>query len=89
MSYKASGLLIQATAADINKENWKIIEEVLDGKGHMILNTHDSYSMAMPENWKSLFAKVKKEIENVRLRVPLRLSLSGSGKNWWEAVSDN
>ena len=51
-SYAASGKLIQATSADRNKENWSIIEDVLGNDGHLILNTHDSYSMSMPEdNW--------------------------------------
>lgn len=86
-AYKASGLLIQATAADLNKENWQIIEEELDGVGHLILNTHDSYSMALPEDWQPHFERVKQRVEERgRLRVPLLLDLSGSGSNWWEAV---
>ena len=64
-SYAASGKLIQATAADLNKENWSIIEEVLGNDGHLILNTHDSYSMALPENWRPYYEKVKKEIEKL------------------------
>jgi DNA polymerase I-like protein with 3'-5' exonuclease and polymerase domains len=86
-TYKASGLLIQSTAADINKENWKIIEEELDGVGHMILNTHDSYSMSMPEDWEPRMNRIKSRIEQPgRLRVPLILDVSGAGPNWWEAV---
>jgi DNA polymerase I-like protein with 3'-5' exonuclease and polymerase domains len=46
-SYKASGLLIQATSADINKENWGLLSDVLDGRGRIILNTHDSYSLSV------------------------------------------
>lgn len=85
-SYKASGLLIQATAADINKENWAIIEEQLDGVGHLILNTHDSYSMCMPEDWEPHYKRVEAALNRDRLRVPLVLELSGVGKNWWDAV---
>jgi len=86
-SYKASGLLIQATAADLNKENWKIIEEQLGDEGHLILNTHDSYGLSLPEEkWKSAFGRVKSEIEKDRIRVPLILELSGSGQNWWRAI---
>ena len=85
-SYKASGLLIQSTAADLNKENWKLAEEAMGGDGHLILNTHDSYSMCMPENWQPVWARVKEAIERPRLRVPLVLDLNGAGKNWWEAL---
>ena len=85
-SYAASGKLIQATAADLNKENWSIIEDVLGNDGHLILNTHDSYSMALPEDWKPYYEKVKKEIERPRLDIPLVLDLNGVGKNWWAAL---
>jgi len=85
-SYKASGLLIQSTAADLNKENWKLAEEAMGDDGHLILNTHDSYSMCMPEDWQPVWARVKEAIERPRLRVPLVLDLNGAGKNWWEAL---
>ncbi len=84
--YKASGLLIQATAGDINKENWKIVEDVLDGEGHMILNTHDSYSLSLPEDWKPHYERVKGAIERDRLRVPLILDWNGTGRNWHQAL---
>ena len=85
-SYKASGLLIQATAADINKENWITIENTLQNRGHLILNTHDSYSMSLPEDWKPIYEEVKHELELPKLRVPLKVDLNGVGKNWWEAL---
>ena len=86
-SYKASGLLIQATAADLNKENWMIIDRQLGDEGHLILNTHDSYGLALPEDWEPLYGKVKQEIEEEgRLDVPLILDWSGAGNNWWEAL---
>tara|TARA_B110000285_G_scaffold223704_1_gene279571 strand:+ start:1 stop:1410 length:1410 start_codon:yes stop_codon:yes gene_type:complete len=85
-SYKASGILIQSTAADLNKENWKLAEEAMGDDGHLILNTHDSYSMCMPEDWQPVWARVKEAIERPRLRVPLVLDLNGAGKNWWEAL---
>ncbi|REK56663.1 MAG: DNA polymerase I [Bacteroidetes bacterium] len=88
-SYAASGKLIQATAADLNKENWLIIEEVLGEDGHLILNTHDSYGMSLPENWEPYFNKVKQEIEKPRLRIPLILELSGVGVNWWDAIKED
>lgn len=84
-SYKASGLLIQATSADINKQNWMLCEEALGNDGHLILNTHDSYSMAVPEDWRPVLARVKEAIEQPRLKVPLILDLDGVGGNWWSA----
>lgn len=87
-SYKASGLLIQATSADFNKRNWLRIEEALGGDGHLILNTHDSYSLATPEDWRPHYKRVKEAIEDVSdigMRVPLILDLDGAGRNWWAA----
>jgi DNA polymerase I-like protein with 3'-5' exonuclease and polymerase domains len=86
-SYKASGLLIQATAADINKENWMAIEDILGDAGHLILNTHDSYSLNIKKDWKKHWLEVKAELEKPKLRVPLVLDLSGVGKTWWDAIS--
>lgn len=87
-SYKASGLLIQSTSADINKRNWLVIDEVLGSDGHLILNTHDSYSMAVPEDWKKYHKLVSEAIadtSDINLRVPLILDLDGAGSNWWSA----
>ncbi|MCK4827168.1 DNA polymerase I, partial [bacterium] len=81
-SYAASGKLIQATSADLNKENWSIIEEELGDEGHLILNTHDSYSMCLPEDWRPPYKRVKASIERSRLRIPLLLDFSGVGVNW-------
>jgi DNA polymerase I-like protein with 3'-5' exonuclease and polymerase domains len=86
-SYSASGLLIQATSADVNKDCWGIIEEQLGDFGHLILNTHDSYGMSIVEDWVPHFRRVKKEIEDIKLNVPLILDLNGVGKNWWEALN--
>lgn len=87
-SYKASGILIQATAADINKRNWLVIDEVLGNEGHLILNTHDSYSMAVPGDWKKYFKLISEAISDtsdINFRVPLLLDLDGAGHNWWSA----
>jgi DNA polymerase I-like protein with 3'-5' exonuclease and polymerase domains len=87
-SYKASGLLIQSTSADINKRNWIKVGEALGDEGHLILNTHDSYSMAVPEDWRPAYQRVKAAIEDISdigLRVPLILDLDGAGKDWWSA----
>jgi DNA polymerase I-like protein with 3'-5' exonuclease and polymerase domains len=89
-AYKASGLLIQSTAADINKQNWIAIEEVTKKYGgHLILNTHDSYSMSLPKDtWEAAWRDVENKVATSYpwFRVPLVLELSGVGSNWWEAV---
>lgn len=86
--YKASGLTIQATAADINKMNWLLIESTLGDEGRLILNTHDSYGMSMPENWQPVWERVRDVVESgfPWFRVPIVLDLSGVGPNWWMAL---
>ena len=89
-SYKASGLLIQSTSADENKMNWLRINEALEGTGGvMLLNTHDSYSLSLPEDQANEIArKVKKVVEEDRgLLVPLILEVQNAGENWWESKS--
>ncbi len=88
-TYKASGLLIQATAADINKENMKLITDVLNELGgNLLLNTHDSYSMSVPleHSCKEAFEEVRRAIERPVLDVPLILDLNGYGRNWADAL---
>ena len=94
-AYKASGLIIQATSADWNKENWTIIRGCTQaynpaaGIGRMMLNTHDSYSLSLPIGHEEALAKeIKNEIENrPRSRIPLILEVNHPGKNWWESYS--
>lgn len=88
-TYKASGLLIQATAADWNKQNWMLINEALDGEGEMLLNTHDSYSLSLPEGRElEIATRVKKHVEgHPRSRIPLILEVQPPGDNWWESYS--
>lgn len=93
-SYKASGLLIQSTAADENKMNWLIIDQVLrdiNNGSKMLLNTHDSYSISAPiGEEKETMDLVKQYIEKDRgLRVPLILEVQRPGKNWWESKSSD
>ena len=87
-TYKASGLCIQATAADINKQNWVLIEQALQGVGRLVLNTHDSYSLSLPEDWEPHWKRVKETVESgfPWFRVPIILELSGAGRNWWQAL---
>lgn len=88
-AYKASGLLIQATAADWNKENWMLINEALDGEGEMLLNIHDGYELSLPEGREEKIARrVKEHVERqTRSRIPLILEISPPGANWWDSYS--
>ncbi len=88
-AYKASGIKIQATAADLNKENWIRASLVRQFGGRLILNTHDSYSFSMPrDTWREGFTAFKNSVEESgRLRVPLILECTGTGENWWQAIS--
>lgn len=86
-SYKASGLLIQATSAEVNKTNWPGIESAIGDRGHMLLNTHDSYSMSVEEDKvRDVWRDVKESVESIDLRVPILLDLNGAGINWWDAL---
>ena len=88
-SYKASGILIQATSADINKENWCLIDEALDNRGRIVLNTHDSYSMSTDiDTLESVKKDVKGAVEREFLGVPLLLDFNGVGRNWWAALKN-
>jgi DNA polymerase I-like protein with 3'-5' exonuclease and polymerase domains len=88
-SYKASGLLIQATSADINKENWGLIDDALYNRGRIVLNTHDSYSLSVkPEHLGSVMKDVKGVVEREFLGIPLLLDYNGVGRNWWSALQD-
>ena len=88
-SYKASGILIQATSADINKENWCLIDDALDGRGRIVLNTHDSYSMSVNvDHLEDLLGDVRRAVEREFLGVPLILDLNGVGQNWWAALKN-
>lgn len=90
--YKASGLLIQSSAADINKETILMFESVLDRHGaYLVLNTHDSFSVSCPKEnvracWADMSAAVRDKFS--WMNVPLMLELSGIGSNWWAALQD-
>lgn len=87
--YKSSGLLIQATAADYNKENWILAEDAIGDRGHLILNTHDSYSVSAEEDkWQDVDNDVKRAIEREVMGIPLLLDLNGVGRNWWAALKN-
>jgi DNA polymerase I len=90
-SYKASGLLIQSTAADYNKENIVIAEEYLrKNGGRLMLNTHDSYSMSIPAgSYADIWPGLKALLDAPgRARVPLIAEVSGVGADWWSALNN-
>ncbi len=88
-TYKASGILIQATSADINKENWCLIDEALDGRGRIILNTHDSYGTSVNiDTVDKIKIDVTGAVEREFLGVPLILDCNGVGPNWWAALGN-
>jgi DNA polymerase I-like protein with 3'-5' exonuclease and polymerase domains len=88
-SYKASGILIQATSADINKENWCLIGEAMEGRGRMVLNTHDSYSLSVdPDHLAQVEKDIPGTINRNFLGIPLLLDRNGVGPNWWSALKD-
>lgn len=89
-SYKASGLLIQATSADLSKNMWMIAEEYLkEIGGHLILSVHDSFELNIPKGLD--IVKIQQNLQqlwrenNTWFRIPLVLDLNGSGENYYEA----
>lgn len=92
LARKASGLLYQGGAADLNKENMILIDEYFESEcpqGRLLLSIHDEYSMSMPRDGKEV--QHLKEIQRLiqdkpDIRVPIRIDFSMSSKNWWEAT---
>jgi len=87
-NHKAQAVIVQATAADINKMNWLLIEQALGSDGRLLLNTHDSYGLSVPQDWQPIWKRVEEAVNDGSpwLRVPLVLELSGVGNSWWEAL---
>jgi DNA polymerase I-like protein with 3'-5' exonuclease and polymerase domains len=88
-TYKASGLCIQATAADINKHMWMETDNL--DYGHLILNTHDSYelSVQMDKSGQEIKEELQDKIKSAVpwFRVPLIVDLNGEGSDWWDALN--
>jgi len=85
-SYKQSGLLIQATAADYNKMMWMGLDEALQEVGSsLILNTHDSFDASSDDPVRD--SKIMQEVaKTLPSRVPLLLDINGYGDDWWDAI---
>jgi DNA polymerase I-like protein with 3'-5' exonuclease and polymerase domains len=92
-AYKASGLLIQATAADMNKVAVRVMQDCANYYGgQLMLNTHDSYSVSLKERhlqrfWDKAQAQIKEEFGSW-FSVPLMLELTGVGNTWWESLNN-
>lgn len=91
-THKASGLIYQGSAADLNKENICTIMEYFKAEcpeNRLLLNIHDEYSMSLAKDGKE--ATHLKNIKNLiqdrpELRVPLRIDFSVPSANWWDAT---
>ncbi len=90
-TYKASGLAIQATAADLNKEMWLLADQMERETGnHLIMNTHDSYELNVKQGTDA--PKLREELQwRIRqaapwFRIPLVIDLNGIGKDYWDAI---
>lgn len=89
-TYKASGLAIQATAADINKEMWLLTDDYYRETGrHLIMNTHDSYELNVESGIDphAVRAELQHRIRQALpwFRVPLVIDLNGVGNNYWSS----
>lgn len=90
-TYKASGLAIQATAADLSKEMWLLLDDRLDPGSHLIMSVHDSFELNVPEGTDAMLLKNELQIEWRRsvpwFRIPLVLDLNGVSSNYYAASS--
>lgn len=86
-AYKAAGLIYQATAADLNKNNIINICNLLqDTKSRFMLNIHDEYSVSIDPSELHLAREMRRVVESgADLRVPIRIDFS-VGKTWWDAT---
>jgi DNA polymerase I-like protein with 3'-5' exonuclease and polymerase domains len=89
-SYAASGLVIQGTAADINKTALVVIEAALARHdSFLLLNVHDSFEFSIPldKDPAEVCWDVIKSFQDSFpwVRVPMLLELNGTGKNYFEA----
>ncbi len=91
-SYKASGLIIQGTAADINKVALRVIEEALARHDSLLLlNVHDSFEFSIPldKDPRVVCEDVVQSFQNAFpwMRVPMMLELNGTGPTYYTASS--
>lgn len=91
-THKASGLVYQGTAGDLNKLNIINICEYLESElpeAKLLLNIHDEYSLSIPFGGAEKHLREIKRIVQTRpeIRVPLRIDFSEPCSNWWDATN--
>jgi len=90
--HKASGLVYQGTAADLNKDNIIRVAEYLAAEcpdGRILLNIHDELSLSLPRDGQEVrhCHAIKAAIQDrPEIRVPLRIDFSVLSDNWWQAT---
>lgn len=91
-TYKASGLIFQGTAGDLNKLNICNVAEYLESEcpeNRLLLNIHDEYSVSLAQDGKEVqhLNEMKRLIQyRPELRVPIRIDFSQPAQNWWLAT---
>ncbi len=93
-AYKATGIVIQATAADINKATLLYAHNHVmpNYGGRVLLNIHDSYSFSLPrdaalEAFEAVAREVNQPTTFEETNAPLLLEMVGTGLTWWQAYS--
>jgi len=91
-THKASGLVYQGTAGDLNKLNIIDICDYLESElpeAKLLLNIHDEYSISLPFGGAEKHLREIKHIVQNRpeIRVPLRIDFSEPCSNWWDATN--
>lgn len=91
-THKASGLVYQGTAGDLNKLNIINICDYLESElpeAKLLLNIHDEYSISLPFGGAEKHLREIKHIVQNRpeIRVPLRIDFSEPCSNWWDATN--
>ena len=88
---KASGLLYQAGAADLNKENMILAHDYLMSEcpdARLLINIHDEYSISLPPGDEQRILRGLREVIEKKpdIRVPIRIDFGHPAPNWWEAT---
>jgi len=85
-SYKAAGLVYQATAADINKKSLVKCDKFTEAYGgRLVLNVHDEFSLSLPPEAVTRLPELQDELGNAGLKIPLLVEFT-TGPNWYDAA---
>lgn len=87
----AAGILFQAQAAEMNKQNIISICDILDRNktGSLLLNVHDEYNISIEASDAGIqtLHQIKRRIENDKtLRIPLKIDFNKPAANWHCAI---